>query len=207
MCWRFPVEPELQSRGFRLVAGVDEVGRGSLAGPVVSAAVILDPGDPIDGIRDSKQVRPAERERLAREIRQRALAWAVEFSHCELVDRLNVLEATKLSMQRAIGNLRVRPDLILIDAVGLPGLHVGSMSLIKGDQLSVNIGAASILAKVARDAWMAGMASRYPGYGFEIHKGYGTPRHLQQLRELGPCALHRRTFKPVIEAVENGRLQ
>ena len=207
MNWRFPVEPELHSRGIRVIAGVDEAGRGSLAGPVVSAAVILDPDDPIDGIRDSKQLRPAVRERLAGAIRQRALAWAVEFSHREVIDRLNVLEATKLSMRRAIENLRVRPELILIDAVRLSDLSVNSMSLIKGDQLSVNVGAASILAKVERDAWMTGIASGYPGYGFEIHKGYGTRRHLLKLRELGPCEIHRCTYKPVIEAVENGRLQ
>ncbi|MBP7868074.1 MAG: ribonuclease HII [Acidobacteria bacterium] len=195
--WKFPADDDFYREGHRLVAGVDEVGRGALAGPVVTAAVILDPGRPVEGIRDSKQLTPSRREVLAAEIVLRATAWSVDFAGNEEVDRLNVLEATRCSMTRAVGNCPVRPDVVLVDAVRLEGLSMPSFSMVRGDELSLNVAAASIVAKVTRDRWMTEVASQYPGYGFEVHKGYGTARHLAALKRLGPCPLHRRTFRPV----------
>lgn len=195
--WVVPVETFFYSEGFRVIAGVDEVGRGALAGPVVTAAVILNPADAIAGIRDSKQLTSLQRERLAVEIRNRSLAWSVDLIGNEEVDRLNVLQATRVSMRSSLGKLAIRPDLVLIDAVVLDVLDIPAKSLIKGDELSANIGAASIVAKVYRDEWMRKMGQVYPDYGFEKNKGYGTRQHLSALEKSGICPLHRRTFRPI----------
>lgn len=205
--WTVLDESALYAGGHRLIAGLDEAGRGAWAGPVSTAAVILNPGDLIPGINDSKQIPPRRRQLLAIEIEKRALAWHVDFSSHEEVDRYNVLEATRRSMKRALKNLPLRPDLVLIDAVSLDNLDIPSISLIKGDERSLNIGAASILAKVHRDRWMEEAARLYPQYGFERHKGYGTFYHQQCLASHGSCAIHRRTFKPVSGITFNVRHQ
>ena len=181
------------------VAGVDEVGRGPLAGPVVAAAVVLDPADPIEGLRDSKLLTARQRTGLARDVRQRALAWAVAGVGPRTVDRVNVLESTWRAMRAAIGRLRVPPGLVLVDgSLRVPGLAVPQQALVGGDRRSASIAAASILAKVARDALMVRAERRYPGYGFARHKGYPTHAHLDALARLGPCPLHRRTFRGVV---------
>lgn len=181
----------------RLTAGVDEVGRGPLAGPVVAAAVILDPADPIDGLRDSKQLLPARREELAGEIRARALAWALGRAEVAEIDQLNILRASHLAMQRAVAALAVRAELVFVDGHLVPPLPVPAVALVGGDDLMPAISAASILAKVARDAEMVALANDYPGYGLESHKGYATASHLEALARLGPSPLHRQSFAPV----------
>lgn len=181
----------------RLTAGVDEVGRGPLAGPVVAAAVILNPDDPIDGLKDSKQLLPARREELAAEIRARALAWALGRAEVDEIDRLNILRASHLAMQRAVAALAVPARLVFVDGHLVPPLPVPAVALVGGDNLMPAISAASILAKVARDAEMVALANDYPGYGLESHKGYATASHLEALARLGPSPLHRRSFAPV----------
>jgi ribonuclease HII len=185
-----------------LIAGVDEAGRGPLAGPVVAAAVILDPARPIRGLRDSKQLAPERREVLAVRIRERAIAWAVAEADHEEIDLLNILQATLLAMKRALLDLRQRPTMIIIDGNCSPYLfdcfadcHV--RTLVRGDAILASISAASIIAKTHRDALMVGMCARYPGYGMSQHFGYGTPQHLQALIQLGPCPIHRRSFNPL----------
>ena len=183
-----------------LVAGVDEVGRGPLAGAVVTAAVILDPGRPIAGLRDSKALTPARREALAEVIRAQALAWALGRAEVEEIDRLNILWATLLAMERAVLALPVCPDRVLVDGDRCPAVPFPVEAVVGGDASVPCISAASILAKVTRDQWMTEEAERrYPGYGFAVHKGYGTPEHLAALAHLGPCPLHRRSFAPVRE--------
>lgn len=177
--------------------GVDEAGRGPLAGPVVAAAVILDPAQPIAGLRDSKQMSARQREQVAPLIRARALAWAVAEASVEEIDRINILRATLLAMQRAVAALSPAADYALIDGNQLPALAVPARAIVGGDASEPAISAASILAKTHRDALMAAADREHPGYGFAEHVGYGTPRHLAQLRRLGPCALHRRSFAPV----------
>jgi len=184
------------------VAGVDEAGRGPLAGPVVAAAVILDPGRPIAGLDDSKRLAPAERERLAGQIRRRALAWAVGRAEAEEIDRLNILQATFLAMRRAVAALDPAPDYALVDGNRWPGLPCPGEPVVGGDGKVAAIAAASILAKTVRDAEMASLDRRYPGYGFAAHKGYPTPAHLEALRRLGPCPEHRRSFAPVRACLE-----
>ncbi|HEX7036858.1 MAG TPA: ribonuclease HII [Pseudomonadales bacterium] len=181
----------------RLTAGVDEVGRGPLAGPVVAAAVILNPDDPIDGLKDSKQLLPARREELAEQIRARALAWALGRAEVDEIDRLNILRASHLAMQRAVAALAVPARLVFVDGHLVPPLSVPAVALVGGDNLMPAISAASILAKVARDAEMVALANDYPGYGLESHKGYATASHLEALARLGPSPLHRRSFAPV----------
>jgi len=205
--WTIPVEREYLDRGLRLIAGVDEVGRGALAGPVVTAAVILNPDDPIAGIRDSKQLSPSRREALDGEIRTRAIAWSIDLIGNDEVDRINVLEATRVSMSRAIRGLSVIPELVLTDAMELDLLDIPLVSLIKGDARSNCVGAASIIAKVHRDRWMCRAALTFPAYGFDRHKGYGTQRHLEIILRQGPCPLHRRSFKPLSGTSGNGRHQ
>ena len=185
-----------------LIAGVDEAGRGPLAGPVVAAAVILDPARPIRGLRDSKQLAPGRREVLALRIRERAIAWAVAEADHEEIDLLNILQATLLAMKRALLELRQRPTMIMIDGNCSPYLfdcfadcHV--RTVVGGDAILPSISAASIIAKTYRDALMVGMCTRYPGYGMSQHFGYGTPQHLQALIHLGPCPIHRRSFNPL----------
>jgi ribonuclease HII len=179
------------------VCGVDEAGRGPLAGPVVAAAVILDPQRPVDGLRDSKQLSPVRRQRLAIEIRARATAWAIAEASVEEIDRLNILQASLLAMRRAVDALAPAAELALIDGDRLPRLTIEARAVIGGDATEPAISAASILAKQHRDALMAELDRTHPGYGFARHAGYPTPDHLRRLRELGPCALHRRSFAPV----------
>jgi ribonuclease HII len=185
-----------------LVAGVDEAGRGPLAGPVVAAAVILDARRPIEGLADSKTLAEARREALAPVIRERALAWGIGMAAVEEIDTLNILRATLVAMQRALGALEVEPRHVRVDGNRCPslveiGLHCTAEAVVGGDASVAEISAASILAKTTRDAWMRQAAQDYPGYGFERHKGYGTASHLQALARLGPCPLHRRSFAPV----------
>ena len=184
------------------VAGVDEAGRGPLAGPVFAAAVILDPTRPLAGLRDSKRLAPAVRERLALLIRARSLAWGIGLADAEEVDVLNVLGATWLAMRRALLALPLSPALVQVDGNRLPprgllGFTCTWRAEVGRDDRIAAITAASILAKTARDAWMREAARAYPGYGFEAHKGYPTTEHLQALARLGPCRLHRRSFGPV----------
>jgi len=185
-----------------LTAGVDEVGRGPLAGPVVAAAVILDRRRPIAGLRDSKQLEPEIRERLAAEIRARSIAWAIGWVDAGEIDVLNILEASLLAMRRALQGLSVSPARVCVDGNRCPadamlGFACGFEAVVRGDDLIREISAASILAKVSRDAWMTRVAACYPHYGFERHKGYATPDHLQCLAQIGPCQLHRQSFAPV----------
>ena len=182
------------------VAGVDEAGRGPLAGPVVAAAVILDPRRPIEGLADSKTLSGRSRERLALLIRERALAWALASSEREEIDTLNILQATLLAMSRAVHRLAVPPTHVQVDGDQAPRLEDPACSLetvIRGDATVAAISAASILAKVHRDGLMVALDERHPGYGFAAHKGYGTAAHLAALRRLGPSPEHRRSFAPV----------
>jgi ribonuclease HII len=182
---------------FVRIAGVDEAGRGPLAGPVVAAAVILDPNRPVDGLRDSKQLTPARRRELARKIRANALAFAVAQASVAEIDRLNILQASLLAMRRAIEALRPAADLVLIDGNQLPVIAIAARAVVGGDAIEPAISAASILAKTRRDALMRALDRRFPQYGFAQHFGYPTPHHLARLNELGPCAVHRRSFAPV----------
>lgn len=183
-----------------LVAGVDEVGRGPLCGAVVTAAVILDPGKPILGLNDSKKLSLVRREALFDEIQEKALAWCVARAEVAEIDRLNILHATMLAMQRAVEGLQVQPRLALIDGNRCPKLAVPSAPVVKGDSQVPAIAAASILAKVTRDREMQVLDALYPGYGLAGHKGYPTAEHLDALRRLGPTPIHRRSFAPVREA-------
>lgn len=182
--------------GFEFVAGVDEAGRGTLAGPVVVAAVILPHELFLEYLNDSKQVTEKRREILFQEIREKALCYSVSVIDNEIIDKINILQATKLGMHRAIEQLQnPKPNKILIDAVKL-NLSIPSLSLIKGDSLSASIAAASILAKVTRDHLMQEYDKKFPEYGFAKHKGYGTKEHLQAIEKFGACPIHRLTFKP-----------
>ena len=179
------------------LAGVDEVGRGPLAGDVVAAAVILDPERPIAGLRDSKKLTERRREALAQDIREQALAWSIARASVAEIDELNILQASMLAMQRAVESLSVQPEYVLVDGNRLPRWHYASEPVVKGDDRVPAIAAASILAKVQRDAELIALAERYPGYGFERHKGYPTAAHLKALRTLGVTPVHRRSFAPV----------
>lgn len=180
------------------LAGVDEAGRGPLAGPVFAAAVILDPDHPIAGLDDSKKLSPARREALAEEIRAFALGWAVASATVEEIDRLNILQATFLAMERACRSLRRVPRLILVDGNRLPRhLPAPAKAIVGGDALEPAISAASILAKTSRDACCLALHARYPDYAFDQHKGYGTALHLSRLEAFGPCPAHRGSFAPV----------
>jgi ribonuclease HII len=183
-----------------LVAGVDEAGRGPLAGPVVAAAVILDPARPIAGLRDSKLLSAMARERLAVEIRAKAIAWAVGESDVAEIDALNILQATMLAMQRAVAALTIAPGEAWIDGNRCPELRCAARAIVGGDRGVAAISAASILAKTARDAMLIELDSVYPAYGFRQNKGYGTPEHLAALSTHGPCAAHRRSFAPVAQS-------
>ncbi|MCP5159077.1 MAG: ribonuclease HII [Gammaproteobacteria bacterium] len=181
-----------------LIAGVDEAGRGPLAGPVIAAAVMLDPSYPIVGLADSKQLSAARREQLATEIRTHALAWALGRADVAEIDRINILQASLLAMYRAVENLHMAPTQILVDGKHCPpGLARPCQAIVKGDATVPAISAASILAKVARDAELRELHDRYPDYGFARHKGYPTAAHRQALRRFGPCPAHRRSFAPV----------
>ena len=182
-----------------LLAGVDEAGRGPLAGPVVAAAVILDDIHPIVGLADSKKLSPARRERLYDEIRARALCCSIAEASVEEIDQLNILQATMLAMRRAVMGLRLKPAMVWVDGNLLPLLDVAAEAIVKGDALVPAISAASILAKVHRDRWCAQVHEEFPQYGFAGHKGYGTAVHMQALREHGACIYHRRSFAPVAQ--------
>jgi ribonuclease HII len=189
----------IPDRPMGLIAGVDEVGRGPLAGPVLAGAVILDPGRPIEGLRDSKKLTPRRRELLAAQIRDRALAWAIGRAEVEEIDAINILEASHLAMRRAVAALAMRPDGVFVDGHLAPDLGVPAVAVVRGDASVPAISAAAILAKVARDAEMVTLAARFPGYGLDRHKGYPTAQHLAALKRLGPTPLHRRSFAPVRE--------
>jgi ribonuclease HII len=180
-----------------LVAGVDEAGRGPLAGPVIAAAVILDELQPIRGLADSKKLSPKTRERLFDEIRAKALCCCIAEASVEEIDRLNILQATLLAMRRAVEGLRLRPHRVLVDGNRLPNLSVPAEAIVQGDSKVQAISAASILAKVYRDRLCEQLHERHPQYGFDAHKGYGTQAHMAALREHGACAEHRRSFAPV----------
>lgn len=185
-----------------LLAGVDEAGRGPLAGPVVAAAVILDDLHPIAGLADSKKLSPAKRERLYDEIRAKALCCSVAEASVEEIDRLNILQATMLAMRRAVEGLRLKPTKVLVDGNRLPPLPMLAEAIVKGDSKVAAISAASILAKVTRDRWCAQYHVEFPAYGFDGHKGYGTAEHLAALRLHGPCPQHRKSFAPVAESLK-----
>ena len=180
------------------VAGLDEAGRGPLAGPVVAAAVVLEPGTRIAGVDDSKRLTPEERESLYSEIRARAIAVGVGLVDAETIDRVNILQATRRAMGLALGALGLEPELVLTDFVALDGLRCPQRNLVNGDQRSATVAAASIIAKVTRDRMMAEADQDYPQYGFGRHKGYPTVEHLAALTAHGPCPLHRRTFHGVL---------
>jgi ribonuclease HII len=180
-----------------LIAGVDEVGRGPLAGPVVAAAVILDSNNPIDGLADSKKLTELRREKLAEEIKLKALAWAVGRAEVEEIDRINILQASLLAMQRAVTALSTNPQHVLVDGNHCPKFHCPATAIIKGDATEPAISAASIIAKVTRDHEMVGLNEIYPGYGLDSHKGYPTKAHLDALDRLGVTPIHRKSFAPV----------
>lgn len=181
----------------RLVAGVDEAGRGPLAGPVVAAAVLLDPRRPIAGLADSKKLSPRRREQLFAAICERALGYAIAEASVAEIDGINILQATLLAMRRAVRALVPAPQAVLVDGNRLPVLDVPAQAVVGGDARVAQISAASILAKVHRDRWCLEADQGWPGYGFAAHKGYGTPAHLAALERYGPCPLHRRSFAPV----------
>ena len=184
-----------------LIAGVDEAGRGPLAGPVVAAAVILDPRRPIRGVADSKQLTPLQRSRLEIAIQSQAHAWAIGRAEVDEIDRINILQATLLAMQRAVAALDPAPRRVLIDGDRCPRLACPAVAIVQGDRKVAAIAAASILAKVARDREMEALDARYPGYGFARHKGYTTREHVRALRRLGATPIHRRSFQPVCDVI------
>ncbi|HDR1022095.1 TPA: ribonuclease HII [Pasteurella multocida] len=186
-----------------LIAGVDEVGRGPLVGAVVTAAVILDPNNPIEGLNDSKKLSEKKRLALAEEIKQKALAWSLGRAEPEEIDELNILHATMLAMKRAVENLKIQPHLVLVDGNRVPDVAIPAQAIVKGDGLVPEISAASILAKVARDQEMEELDKQYPQYAFAQHKGYPTKLHLEKLAEFGPLPQHRRSFSPVRKLCDN----
>lgn len=188
------------------ICGVDESGRGPLAGPVYAAAVILPRNAVIEGLADSKTLTAAKREALALEIRRRAISWFVASASVAEIDSLNILRASLLAMRRAVEGLRVAPRRVVVDGLHCPDVPYPVRAVVRGDATIAAISAASILAKVARDAAMMALHLRYPQYGFDSHKGYATPLHLAALRAYGACEIHRRSFAPVGFALESGRL-
>lgn len=196
-----PEQLGLRFDAIGLIAGVDEAGRGPLAGPVVAAAVILDELKPIKGLDDSKKLSPATRERLFDEIRAKALCCAIAEASVEEIDTLNILQATMLAMRRAVEGLRLKPGKVLVDGNRLPVLRIAAEAIIQGDAKVQAISAASILAKVHRDRLCLLLHEQHPHYGFDEHKGYPTPEHLAALRAHGACSHHRRSFAPVREAL------
>ncbi len=184
------------------LAGVDEVGRGPLAGPVVAAAVILDPRRPVEGLRDSKKLTARRREILDEQIREQALAWALGRAEVHEIDRINILQASLLAMQRAVAGLALAPELVLVDGNRCPDLNYPSQAVVRGDSLVPAISAASIIAKVSRDREMVELDRRYPGYGLAKHKGYPSKAHLEALQVLGVTPVHRRSYAPVRRALD-----
>lgn len=190
--WQF--EEEAASKGYRIVCGVDEAGRGPLAGPVCAAAVILPDHVQIPGLNDSKKLSDKKRRELYPIICEQALAYGIAFADEKEIDEINILQATFLAMKRAVVMLSVKPDYILVDGNKVPSFDVPAEAVIKGDSLSASIAAASVLAKVTRDDFMLKMAENYPMYSFDVHKGYGTKAHYEALTNYGPCPIHRLTF-------------
>jgi ribonuclease HII len=186
-----------QTGYFGIIAGVDEAGRGPLAGPVVAAAVILDPKSPIEGLADSKKLTENQRNQLIVHIKKHALSYSIAEASVAEIDGLNILQATLLAMQRAVDGLSVRPDQVLVDGNRLPKLTIPAHAIIKGDNKIKAISAASILAKVTRDAMMVAYQKQYPDFSFHIHKGYGTKQHIAEIEKYGCLDIHRRTFNPV----------
>ncbi len=189
--------------GILLICGVDEAGRGPLAGPVSAAAVILDEANPIEGLADSKKLSEKQRNELAPIIRERALAWAVAYAEVQEIDQLNILQATLLAMKRAVHALSIQPQQVLVDGLHCPQTGIPSRAIVQGDSTVAAISAASILAKTARDQLMLQLHEQYPQYGFDGHKGYPTAAHLAALREHGVSDVHRRSFRPVREALQS----
>lgn len=198
----YDFERDLWSTGYQWIAGIDEVGRGPLAGPVVAGAVILPGGAWLPGIDDSKRISPANRRELAVLIKERAISWAIVEVDVEFIDKYNIRQASLEAMRRTVRGLSVQPDHLLVDGMSIPNLVIPQTGLIRGDSRSASIAAASILAKVARDELMDYLDKVYPGYGFCRHKGYGTPEHLAALARLGPCPIHRFSFAPVRASVQ-----
>jgi ribonuclease HII len=192
-------ERVLSSSGYQYICGIDEAGRGPLAGPVVAASVIFPQGFSVPGLRDSKLLTPLQRETLFDQIMQRALSVGIGIVDNDIIDRINILQATLLAMQKSVEQLHFQPDYLLIDALTLPGFGVSQKGIIHGDNLSVSIAAASVVAKVTRDRLMCQYHEEFPAYRFNSHKGYGTQEHLEKIKEFGPCRLHRRTFRGVIQ--------
>lgn len=190
--WEY--ENRLAAEGFQCICGVDEAGRGPLAGPVCAAAVILPPHVDLPGLNDSKKLTDKRRRELYPKIKELALAYGIGFASHDEIDEINILQATYLAMERAISQLKILPDYVLIDGNGAKDFGFPYETVVKGDSLSASIAAASVLAKVARDDWMLEQAKQYPQYGFEVHKGYGTKAHYEALRESGPCPIHRMSF-------------
>ena len=188
------IEQEYFDKGIQLICGVDEAGRGPLAGPVCAAAVILPPNAEIPGLNDSKKLSDKKRRELYPIIKEQAIAYGIAFADHHEVDEINILQATYLAMERAINQLNVKPELALIDGNRAKDFGIPVQTVVHGDSLSASIAAASVLAKVTRDNFMLEMAEAYPGYDFEIHKGYGTKAHYAALTKLGPSAIHRMTF-------------
>ncbi|NLM17694.1 MAG: ribonuclease HII [Candidatus Riflebacteria bacterium] len=195
-------ERRLREDGFKFIAGGDEAGRGPWAGDVYAAFVILNPEFYLEGLNDSKKLTAKKREILSEEIKSRALAYSIASASPEEIDKLNILEATRLAFKRAFEGLHITPDYVLLDFIQLPWLQTPHEALVKGDSLSASISAASILAKVARDKEMESMALKYPEYAFDKHKGYGTALHKEMLLKYGPCEIHRKSFKPVKELLQ-----
>lgn len=192
-------EEQARAEGYRLIAGIDEVGRGCLAGPVVAAACILDPEKPLlDGLNDSKKLDAAKREEIAAELKETCLAYAIGQVEADEIDRINILEATKKAMLAALGSLKPTPDYLLIDALRLKQTDLPQRAIIKGDSVSASIAAASILAKTYRDELMRGYDRQFPLYGFAGHKGYGAATHLDAIKAHGSCSIHRKSFRGVI---------
>ena len=198
----FDGEDEIRALGYGVIAGVDEVGRGALAGPVVAAAVVL-PRDItipwLSLVRDSKQLSSQQRDRIFDLVLETRIAFGLGAVSHALIDAIGIVKATQLAMNLAVENLHQRPDYLLVDAMALPETRLPQKGIIRGDELCVSIACASVVAKVSRDRHMQQMDSLYPGYGLADHKGYGTPEHLERLRELGPSRIHRRTFSPLRE--------
>ena len=188
------IEQSYFDRGIKIICGVDEAGRGPLAGPVCAAAVILPPNAEIPGLNDSKKLSDKKRRELYPVIKEQAIAYGIAFADHSEIDEINILQATYLAMERAINQLSVKPELALIDGNRAKDFGIPVETVVHGDSLSASLAAASVLAKVTRDDYMLQMAEAYPGYDFEIHKGYGTKAHYAALTELGPCPIHRMTF-------------
>lgn len=187
-------EKQWQEKGYKLIAGVDEVGRGPLAGPVCVACVIMPLDDIIEGVDDSKKLSEKKREMLFDKIKEKAICYSIQMIGEQTIDKINILEATKLAMKNAIESMSKSPDIVLIDAINKLDVQTEICGIIKGDALSYVIGCASILAKVTRDRLMCELAKEYPEYGFEKHKGYGTKQHIEALKKYGPCVYHRLSF-------------